>query len=568
MSGTVTAEDGAKEGIPPEYHSPARYLELICHLCRYSPLLVTVSAPAQAALQPLMRAVVQHYGSRQVCSLAGRKIAAATDPLQFLVFSVAAGLGLKQLPRDPIAARESILEAARTRMADGQSDPLLVMVADAGLLSASVLQGIAQLALMASHTISFCLMGDGNFAEQIKESPAVARCYRINIAVDEIQAPVVMPVSDSESVAPDSPVSNADSLEVDELVDDLGSVGALGSGNATVESVDHLSDVDFSGPVDGVPLAEGLADSLSEVKLRAMPVKAKAETVSRAGATDTGKRFFSDVSLACLPALLLKIKQRFLAGLSALVARMPSMQPRSNGAGETISGPSEHNKMLFPVVAAALFLTIVVVFLMYPGEEESGAPKVTRLESIDLDAPPPPVLVVAPAAATLPENRALASMDAGPQVAVTEVVESARQSGYVEQRASVQGPIQDAPPTKVVAPRAATPKPVFKPSSGRLAPLLDARSGYAIQLLGSSDRQGAEEFCEKWNPQIKGSLFWFETRHQGKPWFVVVTDVFPDKPAALAAAARLPAPLRTQSPWVRDITGIQEQINLVPGNKK
>ncbi|RME32948.1 MAG: sporulation protein, partial [Gammaproteobacteria bacterium] len=51
---------------------------------------------------------------------------------------------------------------------------------------------------------------------------------------------------------------------------------------------------------------------------------------------------------------------------------------------------------------------------------------------------------------------------------------------------------------------------------------------------------------------------WFETRHRGRPWYVVVYGYYPDRERARAALARLPASLKKGRPWLRRVGEIQQ----------
>ncbi|RMG29582.1 MAG: hypothetical protein D6721_05745 [Gammaproteobacteria bacterium] len=71
-----------------------------------------------------------------------------------------------------------------------------------------------------------------------------------------------------------------------------------------------------------------------------------------------------------------------------------------------------------------------------------------------------------------------------------------------------------------------------------------------MQLLGVRDRRAAERFLARagLDPRTTGIV---ETRYHGHPWYVVVHGSFPDRAAAKAAIAHLPARLRRNQPWPR-----------------
>src|SRR5690606_8517723 len=82
------------------------------------------------------------------------------------------------------------------------------------------------------------------------------------------------------------------------------------------------------------------------------------------------------------------------------------------------------------------------------------------------------------------------------------------------------------------APAAVKPAPVAAPAPVAKAPvydrsrLLDIPSGFVVQLFGSYEAANADKFRRQWRDEITGSLYLYETRHNNKPWFVVVAGVY------------------------------------------
>jgi len=81
---------------------------------------------------------------------------------------------------------------------------------------------------------------------------------------------------------------------------------------------------------------------------------------------------------------------------------------------------------------------------------------------------------------------------------------------------------------------------------------------YALQLLGSRSEPNVQSFIDQ--HQDRDMLTYFETRHEGRPWFVVVYGNYPDGAAAKSAIASLPSSLREHSPWPRSVGDIQASI--------
>lgn len=88
---------------------------------------------------------------------------------------------------------------------------------------------------------------------------------------------------------------------------------------------------------------------------------------------------------------------------------------------------------------------------------------------------------------------------------------------------------------------------------------------YAVQLLASHSEANISKFvAELGDDQPAG---YFETRFQGKPWFVAVLAVFEDRAQATRAIDSMPVKLRSNEPWVRSVAGIQTDIRELLGTK-
>lgn len=549
--------DRLSSAVADEYSGPARYLELICHLGAYTPLLVTVAARETASLQQLANAVVSTYGKQQVCQLHGAELTAAANGSQLLMVAIADALGLTQLPTDEIAARQTVLETARIRVQS--ADPLLVVIEHCERLTAVALNEIAQLALMASQTIAFCLFGNSGFDAVIKDGPTHARCYRIELPPKTRAA---------ASVAP-QPVVMTEKPNAD------------------------------------IPLSDGIGDSLLGMDIGLeLPV-----SVSSRPKKSTPPPVFDIAALRqTAETLLASIRSRISGRFGSRESSVASEAVDADYSSDKEKA-SVRNIPVPVVLGLSGVLAVVLLLLLYAGGNDSDEVAQTRLPPVVLNGSGATGNAAMPSlpgslTAGSENNAGLTKMEPAGSYRLSDSVESAPQSRYVEPSAvalanngepgeivrsqAVVPAVDKAVRTKeveqprIVLPAPARPvsSPVAKPpvatqsaaasnTTGRLAPLLNAGSGsYVMQMLGSSDRKSAQNFVAKWSGQVKGGLYWFETVRDGKPWFVVSSGAYPDKKAATAAVARLPQQLRSQSPWVREVGQIQQQINLVPSNKK
>ncbi|MCD8532979.1 MAG: SPOR domain-containing protein [Saccharospirillaceae bacterium] len=103
---------------------------------------------------------------------------------------------------------------------------------------------------------------------------------------------------------------------------------------------------------------------------------------------------------------------------------------------------------------------------------------------------------------------------------------------------------------------AAAVTPVRERSSDERA-LLAASGGFVVQLFGSYQADNASGFRQQWQSQVAGSLYQYRTEHNNRPWYVVVAGVYSNRDEAKAAVNALPRELRTQSPWIRDVSAVQ-----------
>lgn len=84
---------------------------------------------------------------------------------------------------------------------------------------------------------------------------------------------------------------------------------------------------------------------------------------------------------------------------------------------------------------------------------------------------------------------------------------------------------------------------------------------FTVQLLGSTSRANVEDLVRR---HASSPLYWFETRNQGNPWFVIMMGAYPSRSAAQTAASALTGELGRLEPWIRSIGTVQAEI--VGGN--
>jgi DamX protein len=88
---------------------------------------------------------------------------------------------------------------------------------------------------------------------------------------------------------------------------------------------------------------------------------------------------------------------------------------------------------------------------------------------------------------------------------------------------------------------------------------------YAVQLLASYSEANISKFVAQLNSDHPAG--YFETRYQGKPWFVAVLAAFDDRDEAARSILSLSAKLRSNEPWARSVAGIQTDIQELLDSK-
>ncbi len=86
-----------------------------------------------------------------------------------------------------------------------------------------------------------------------------------------------------------------------------------------------------------------------------------------------------------------------------------------------------------------------------------------------------------------------------------------------------------------------------------------SNEGYALQIFGTHNEQRAKKLVEEYFGEA--DLLFYETRHNGKPWFVVINGPYSGRQTAQESIATLPESLRRLRPWPRNIASIKGDIS-------
>ncbi|MDO6682849.1 SPOR domain-containing protein [Oceanobacter sp. 5_MG-2023] len=488
------------------YASPARYLELICHLSCYSPLMMLIRYQSEADGDSLAAAVARHYADS---SLVLPLVAEDLQKTRTLIGQLAGALGVTKLPVDEVVAREVLLEQARIRAET--ADPLLVIVSRAERLPAEMLLALSQFALMSSHAISFCLFGREGFDDGLKEGPASASMYRISLLASE--------------GAPEPEAA----------------MQAVADTNSGVQQ----SSVKSPKPAESVALPKRAEPSRPAEPEPSRPVEPVATSKREPGFTT--KSDFADLQLDGID--LSSTSSRSSAPSSSSSRRFDWRLPNLSQL-DTNALLSQLRSPLALAFMAAILLIFIVIGLLSGGDEDSA------VATTVLQVPMPPVIA-------RPEAD-LAAMPAEdlpvPSQASRNPTNSSSQSavaGRADTSAVVSTPA--TPAAAVSAPQA----PVEKASVSRLSgyPAWFAKdNAWAVQLLGTSEQQGARDFVTKWQSGADGKLVWYRSQRNGQPWYVVIAGAFSSREDAAAWVKKRPAGLKTDSPWIREMSQISPSV--------
>lgn len=120
-----------------------------------------------------------------------------------------------------------------------------------------------------------------------------------------------------------------------------------------------------------------------------------------------------------------------------------------------------------------------------------------------------------------------------------------------------QGNTQPTTTTPPVNPPPTTTQTTTPPTTNAHPSLASLPTGnVTLQLSGASRPDSLEAFAKKQNL----SSYWvYETRREGKPWFVLIYGSYANVAEANKAMATLPADVQAKKPWVKPIRQVHQE---------
>jgi len=118
--------------------------------------------------------------------------------------------------------------------------------------------------------------------------------------------------------------------------------------------------------------------------------------------------------------------------------------------------------------------------------------------------------------------------------------------------------VQLAPSTEPHQQKRPPPVPVKKSGMRREAWLLGQEPGaYTLQLIGLGDEKAVARFIER--HRLSSDVAYFRSYRDGAPWYSVLYGLYPNRDAAVAARATLPAKVG-RGVWPRTLGSVQQAI--------
>lgn len=243
------------------------------------------------------------------------------------------------------------------------------------------------------------------------------------------------------------------------------------------------------------------------------------------------------------PGKLMYIGQRLFEGLDS-------------NKGEQVSFPVTH------IAAMLLVAAVLLVSFLYKNNEPTSAnvEEVKSVTPILAEEESNPSVVEAESSSVKVENE---DIDFNFIEPVEVAAANDGDAPSRDARTTIPSPV-----TKPLAATAPTVSETIKPDENKTEVvfskaeqlLIDTKSSaFVVQLFGSYSEKSAQTFIQENKAKAK-QLLSYQTVHQGKPWFVVISGPFESREAAKRSVEKLPATLRKQQPWVRSIEPVQVLI--------
>ena len=170
-----------------------------------------------------------------------------------------------------------------------------------------------------------------------------------------------------------------------------------------------------------------------------------------------------------------------------------------------------------------------------------------------------PVSTLPTAAATLTSGSRSGAQHKAPSTAPVKALAAVRREPKQTPMVPSAGRQTASAPKAAASSRAAAPSASSASSGGAAGSIQSAPAGYyTLQLSSASQPATLNAYAR----QQQLSHYWvYQTRRDGKPWYVLVNGVYPSLSQAKNAVAQLPADVQAKKPWARQIGQVKKDQN-------
>lgn len=196
-------------------------------------------------------------------------------------------------------------------------------------------------------------------------------------------------------------------------------------------------------------------------------------------------------------------------------------------------------------------------------EQDRQLAELTDLNAVTLE----PNAVVVP---DLPEVAPAEEVQTAPAlVAADQVPVASAPAEVVDLQADAPAATTPAPAPST--PATAAPAPAPAPAAAPAAPASTGQTirttdwyrqansnAFVLQVLGTRSQEAAMSFIRAQSGLE--NMGYFETQHEGRPWFVVTQGLYGTRQQAQQGVSKLPEALRKQNPWPRGMSAIQQSL--------
>lgn len=267
-----------------------------------------------------------------------------------------------------------------------------------------------------------------------------------------------------------------------------------------------------------------------------------------------------------LPSPLSPVEMRALHARSQGVpARIDAeVQQLLNAGPATPSTKTTGRRTIVLVSAAVLALVVVLIAILQFSanrEVQLSEPEILPLPSAaPVQAQPEAQATPAPLAlepATTPEPQTEPQQQESATADITEVAPPATEPDDA-QTPTAEEPAPDT--ATAAAEEEEEQPPAAEPDTTARQPhdWLQARSAsaYTIQLVAAHNPEALQQYMKQ--HQLEEKAVMLQTERNGQPWHIVVLGDYPDRAASRTALQQLPAAVRKDGAWIRNIGELQE----------